>query len=90
MSFVENILVLAFIAFCILIRKKITKIQKNLFYFCLIFVFSLYIIIGLTTPVFGAIVRYKIPGLLLITIALLLILDIEKLKIKFPLISKII
>ena len=90
MSFVENILVLAFIAFCILIRKKITKIQKNLFYFCLIFVFSLYIIIGLTTPVFGAIVRYKIPGLLLITIALLLILDIQKLKIKFPLISKIL
>jgi hypothetical protein len=89
MSFTENILLLAFISLCILFRKKMASTQQNAFYFCLIFTITLYALIGLTTPVFGAIVRYKIPGLLLISISMLFILDLEKLKTKFPFLSKI-
>jgi hypothetical protein len=90
MSFIENTLLLAFISLCIIFRKKMTLPQQNVFYFCLIFTITLYVLIGLTTPVFGAIVRYKIPGLLLISISMLLILDLEKLKTKFPFLSKIV
>jgi len=38
------------------------------------------LIIGLTTPIMGAIVRYKIFTTLFLLIALLMLLDVEKLK----------
>ena len=88
MNFIENILFLAFVSICIIFRKKMNPSQKNVFYFCLLFTVALYLLIGLTTPVFGAIVRYKIPGLLLISISMLFLLDLEKLKTKISFLSK--
>ena len=66
------------------------KTQQNIFYFNTIFVFVLFCIIGLTTPVFGAIVRYKIPGLIMLLISLLLLVDLDKIKDKYPLLKKIL
>lgn len=37
--------------------------QRNLFWMLLIFVVALFVLIGWVTPVMGAIVRYKVPGL---------------------------
>jgi hypothetical protein len=90
MSFAENTLLLVFITICLIFSKKMSISQKNVFYFCFIFTFTLFVLIGLTTPTFGAIVRYKIPGLLLISISMLLILDVEKIKTKFPILSKLL
>lgn len=86
----ENIAVLALIIIAIVFRKKMNNAQKNIFYFNLIFVFCLFTLIGLTTPVFGAIMRYKIPGLILLLSSLLLLLDIQKIKHKYPFLKKIL
>jgi hypothetical protein len=89
-SGIENIVILSVVFLCIIFRKKMNKSHKNIFYFNLFFIFCLFSIIGLTTPIFGAIVRYKIPGILLLLIAMVLLLDLEKIKKKFPFLSKIL
>ena len=43
----------------------------------------LFILIGLTTPVIGAIVRYKIPALPFFLMFVFLTFDMEKIKTKF-------
>jgi hypothetical protein len=53
-------------------------------------VLLLFVLIGLTTPILGAMVRYKIPGLPFLLIVFLLMLDKEKLLNKFPGLKKII
>lgn len=64
--------------------------NRHLLYFCITIIILLFALIGLTTPVLGAAVRYKIPALPFIVIASLLILDKEKLLRKFPFLKKII
>jgi len=86
----ENIAVIAFVFIAVYYRKKMTVQQKNIFIFNLIFVLSLFSLIGLTTPVFGTIIRYKIPGLILLLISLLLLVDLEKIKVKYPFFNKIL
>ena len=90
LSTFENITVLTLIITAIVFRKKMNKAQKNIFYFNLIFVFCLFTLIGLTTPVFGAIMRYKIPGLILLLISILMLIDLQKIKHKYPILKKIL
>ena len=85
MSSAENIFMLLFIILVMVFRKKKTKIAFNEVYFCLFFILLLSAISGLTTPILGALVRYKIPALLFLFIAGLLVLDEQKL---FALLSK--
>ena len=47
--------------------------------FALAFSLFLLTIIGLTTPILGAIVRYKIPALPFLILVALLFLDVQKL-----------
>jgi hypothetical protein len=84
---IENILLLFFLffAFWHLIQSKrfgnkilAEKSQLNLFLFCSVFVLILFTIIGLTTPIAGALVRYKIPALPYLMLGLLMILSQEK------------
>ena len=64
--------------------------KSNVFVCCLLFSLSTLILIGLTTPVFGAIVRYKVPTLPVIMILLLCVIDIEKIKSKNKFLNKIL
>ena len=66
------------------------KKREHLFYviFCLSFVFILFTIIGLMIPIFGALVRYKVPALPFLAIALLLLIDFSKLTTKYPFLKK--
>lgn len=90
LSALENILILLFIVICLFFRKKLNVQQKNSYYFNITFTLILFIIIGLTTPVFGAIMRYKIPGLILFIISLIMVIDIEKIKTKNKWLDKIL
>ena len=90
LSAIENTLVLLFVFIAIRYRQKEVTFNQSIIYFNLIFVFCLFALIGLTTPVFGAIMRYKIPGLLILLITLLMLTDIQKIKNKFPLLNKIL
>jgi hypothetical protein len=90
LSAFENIVIIILIVISISYRKTMDSSEKNIFLFSLIFALYLFTIIGLTTPVFGAIMRYKVPGLILMLISLLLFVDLEKIKLKHPILKKIL
>jgi len=87
-SIIENTLILALIIlsfFSGLKRKvKLTVETKNIFWFSVFFTLILFTIIGLTTPVSGALVRYKIPALPFLGMAILTFLNIDYLSEKIP------
>lgn len=85
---IENLIIIGMIIISIIYRKQ--KIMNIYLLFCLTFAMSLFTIIGLTTPVFGAIARYKVPGLPFLLITLLFIIDLDKIKHKYPLLNKIL
>jgi hypothetical protein len=58
-------------------------------YFCCTFVLMIFILAGLTTPITGALIRYKTPALPFLMMAVFLLLDKNKLQ-KLPLIRKIV
>ena len=90
LSAFENTAVLFAIFITLYFRKKINNASINILCFNLFFVFGLFVLIGLTTPVFGAIMRYKIPGLILLLISLLIVIDLQKVKNTFPFLNKIL
>jgi hypothetical protein len=89
MAALENSFLLLWIFLCLGFASK--KIQNpHILFFCLSTVVLLYVLIGLTTPVLGAAVRYKAPALPFLFLIFLLILDKDKLLKKVPFLKKII
>jgi hypothetical protein len=83
LSALENSAIVFIGLICILFCYRSIP-NRHLIYFCLTITILLFALIGLTTPVMGAAVRYKIPALPLLLIAFLLLLDKEKLLKKYP------
>jgi len=73
---------LIFIIALFFIKRNIPHLQMA--FLCLSFVLILFTITGLITPVLGAIVRYKVPGLPFLFIGLLFMIDEERFFKKFP------
>ncbi|MCB9188572.1 MAG: hypothetical protein H6599_04745 [Flavobacteriales bacterium] len=75
---IENIfiLVLLFWSLLLIVRKKVNieEEHKNFLWFSVTFIFLLYAIIGVTTPVAGALVRYKVPALPFLMVVLIYLL----------------
>src|ERR1019366_2389770 len=86
---VENMAIILFIILCIIFIKPLSKIRWEYVLFCSSFVIIQFIIIGCTTPIIGAITRYKVPALPFLLITFLLLLDKDKLVKKFPFYLKI-
>jgi hypothetical protein len=76
---VENIILLMLIGISLLYSSR-KNTRSNLFCFSLSFALILLVIIGLTTPVMGAAVRYRVPALPFLIISLVILMDTEKLK----------
>ena len=73
---IENTLIILLIiltAFAFNRKKGNINLALFSFYYCL----SLYSLIGLTTPVIGAICRYKLPGLLFLLIGIIALFNKE-------------
>lgn len=85
----ENIVVILIMIICLLFASKEIK-HKSVFTFCLLFFISLYTLTGLTTPVIGAMVRYKIPAMPFMMVFLFMIVNPEKLKAHLPFLAKFI
>jgi hypothetical protein len=79
---------LIFIFLCLFFRRK-NPSHTEYALFCLSFVFILFLITGLTTPVLGALVRYKVPGLPFLLISFLFILDEGAMEKRIPFIKRI-
>jgi len=75
-SALENTFIFLLIIFTIIFLKK-QKI-KNIHLLCVTFPLLLFSLIGLVTPVLGALVRYKIPALPFFIILLISFLNFEK------------
>lgn len=69
---------LIFLIIFLFVKRRIKIRNLNLLIFNLLFTIQLFIIIGLTTPVLGGLFRYKILGLILFVISLLMIFDKRK------------
>lgn len=75
----ENLVLILLLPWAILRARPWTGIQLPLLLFCLSFCLLLGLLIGWTTPVVGALVRYRVPLLPIYAIAALLIADPGKL-----------
>ncbi len=75
---IENFFIAVFILICILYSSK-NSTNRNLVYFCFSIAIPLLILVGLTTPVMGALVRYKVPAMPFLLTGFLIILNKEKL-----------
>lgn len=61
---IENAILMLFLLYGIItVKWQAVAKNQNLLMFCMFFTFSVFVLIGLTTPSMGAIVRYKVPVL---------------------------
>ena len=86
---IENLFIIAFIILCLIFMKPIKNIPKKYVIFCSSFFLILFLIIGTSTPILGAIARYKVPALPFLLITFLLILDKNKIQKHLPIYSKL-
>jgi hypothetical protein len=88
MASLENLCIILFFVFCFIYRSK-NRVDKNLLLFCITLIITSFILIGLTTTVMGAIVRYRIPFIPFLLLIPLLFLDINPIK-KIPFINRLV
>ncbi len=88
-SAIENFLFFGLILLAFIFPKKSSK-HWFIVLLCLIFVLSLFAIVGLIVPNFGALVRYKVPALPFFTVGLLLMIDLDKLKSRFKILNSFV
>ena len=80
LSAVENCLIIITIVFVAIYSSYKQIRNKAAFWFCISFTLLLFTLCGLTTPVLGALVRYRVPGIPFLFIALIILFDLEKIK----------
>lgn len=80
---VENLWLIIIILLPLLSFDKNWNRNREIVIFCFTFSFLLFALIGLCTPVPGAIIRYRVLGLIFFMVGCLLITDFAKLRTKF-------
>jgi hypothetical protein len=80
-AFENLLLLLLFILAMVFFSNK--QVHEPYFLFALSFTLILFTLIGLTTPILGALVRYKAPALPFLGILLLYLIDFAKLETTF-------
>jgi hypothetical protein len=84
---IENLIIMIIIIFCAVFFNRHVR-DISLFLLCLFFALGVLILTGLTTPVMGAIVRYKVPALPFLWVVFIMMTDKTKLINKFPLLGR--
>jgi hypothetical protein len=83
----ENLFFIFLLLLAIFFRGKISS--PEIFWFCLTFSLLLLLVMGLTTPVLGALVRYRIAAQPFLYFSVLMCIDREKLVKKWKWVEKI-
>ena len=81
-SIFENLIFFSLIPLSIFYFEKPNKSSMKFIIFSLIIILTLFTIIGLTTPVIGALVRYKMPALPFLFFGLLSIIKLKSISVK--------
>ncbi|MCW3084284.1 MAG: hypothetical protein JWP12_1650 [Bacteroidetes bacterium] len=74
----ENIAIIILILLAIIFFDKTALKKKEVLLFCLFFAIILFVLIGITTPAIGAMVRYKTIALLFLAPACFMMISVEK------------
>lgn len=74
-SVLDSVLIYAFLLYCIYYRRKLIPLEREAIIGFLVFIIFLALIIGWTTPVLGAVVRYRAPIQLAILCIGMILLD---------------
>jgi hypothetical protein len=77
---IENTGILLLLILAVVFRRRGLKSEKEMFLFALGFAMWLFALAGLTTPIAGALVRYKVPVLPFLIPVLLSCLDVNRLR----------
>jgi hypothetical protein len=80
-SFLESILLFGFLIYAIWNRRKLNENEKLIVFGLLTFACLLFLLIGWTTPVLGAIARYRFPAQLALFIVGFILLQSSKFKL---------
>lgn len=88
MAGLENLLILALLILSIYKRDRLNREQKNLFNFLIFYAVLMYILVGMVTPVMGAMVRYKVPALGMLVASIILLGNWKLLLNNFPKLKK--
>lgn len=83
-SALENAALLVVLGLCVLLHRPWPALDRPLILSIVLYVLVLSLVIGWTTPVMGAVVRYRTPLLPFLMIAGLLVLDRERLLKTLP------
>ena len=87
-AMLENLFLWLLIFACVLWYKKASF--KAVFWFCIVFALITLAVTGLTTPVLGALVRYRITAVPFLLFALLLCIDRQKVVKRLPFLDRIL
>lgn len=88
LAFIENLIFIILLIFLVFGFKQPELSKQRIVYFLMLFVFTLYTLVGLTTPVLGAAVRYKVPALPFLLMSVFLLTDFSLLKQRLNLLFK--
>jgi hypothetical protein len=78
LSFAEVWLIFGFLAIAWIKRRKLSDTERGIIFMLAVFSFILFLLIGWTTPVLGAITRYRFPAqFALILIGMILLKPIK-------------
>jgi len=77
-SFLQNILILFFLIICVLRRRLLQDVEKWILLILIMITFFIILLVGWTTPIFGALVRYKMPVDLFLVIISFILLKSKK------------
>ena len=84
MAAAENVLIFGLLLLALVFHQPWREINWNLVALALLFTSFLFVLIGWTTPVMGALVRYKVPALPFLAIIAVAIVDWPRLQKMIP------
>lgn len=90
MPIAENLFLLGLVIFMFIFYQKPNNQEQKFLMFSLVFIVYLATMIGLVTPILGAIVRYKLPLMPFIFMLIITSINREKVIQKFPILTKLI
>lgn len=82
LAFLENVALIVMLVLSLLFGRIVSSNERRWLWSFMLFALCLMVVVGWTTPVLGAIVRYKIPATLAVVIFILVKLDFVRLQQK--------